>query len=47
MFHISETHMTFIHQQLCDIRACLKSINEISIKNDAECPTMEKTSQYI
>ena len=41
MFRISQTHMTFIHQQLNDIRGCLKSINEKNLKN------IEKTLQYI
>jgi hypothetical protein len=45
MFHISQTHITFIHQQLNSIRVCLKSINEKNLKNAEDCANMEKTLQ--
>jgi hypothetical protein len=43
MFHISQTHISFIHQQLSDIRGYLKSINEKNLKNADDFSNMEKT----
>ncbi|CAF0967319.1 unnamed protein product [Adineta ricciae] len=47
MFRISHTHMSFILQQLTQIRECLKGINEKQIKNANEFSTMEKTLQTL
>ncbi len=45
MFNISQVHVHFIHQQLTQIRACLKNINERNMKNAEEFARMEKPLQ--
>ena len=42
-FHLSQTHMSFIHQYLSHIRQSLKSINEKYAKNAEEFSHIEKT----
>ncbi|UJR08914.1 hypothetical protein I4U23_013167 [Adineta vaga] len=47
MFRISQTHMSFIHQQITQIRDCLKSIKEKQEKNADDFSNMEKTLQAL
>jgi hypothetical protein len=43
MFHLSQTHMSSIHQYLNQIRGCLKSINEKYLKNAEDFSNLEKS----
>jgi len=43
MFHLSHTHMSFVHQYLNQIRGSLKSINNKYLKNAEDFSNIEKT----
>ena len=43
MFHLSQAHMSTIHQYLNQIRRSLRSITEKYAKNAADFSNMEKT----
>ncbi|CAF3957253.1 unnamed protein product, partial [Rotaria magnacalcarata] len=47
MFHISETHISFLHQQFSQIRTYLKNINERNFKTADEYWAIEKSLQLI
>ncbi|CAF4506320.1 unnamed protein product [Rotaria sp. Silwood2] len=47
MFRISQTHISFLHQQFNQIRGYLKSINEKNFKNANDFANIEKTLQTI
>jgi hypothetical protein len=43
MFHLSQTHMSSIHQHFTQIRGCLRSINEKYLKNAEDFSNIDKT----
>jgi hypothetical protein len=47
MFHISQTHVSFLHQHFTQIRTYLKNINERNFKTADEYFRIEKALQYI
>jgi hypothetical protein len=46
MFQISQTHVSFLHQQFSQIRTYLKNINERNFKSADEYFRIEKSLQY-
>jgi len=46
MFHTSQTHISFLHQQFSQIRIYLKNINERNFKTADDYSRIEKTLQY-
>ncbi|CAF0978841.1 unnamed protein product [Adineta steineri] len=47
IFRISQTHMSFIHQQLSHVRECLISIHDKHSKNADDFTNIEKTFQAL
>ena len=47
MYRLSETHITYIHQQLNEIRVHLKSINARNFKNASDFASIEKALQCV
>ena len=46
MFHISLTHIGFLHQQFSQIRTCLKNINDHNFKAANEYFQIETSLKY-